>query len=113
MAKLKTIRPKTKVDKPFRYFYCTKQETQPSLFVGGKSTIAEVSVGDVHIVFRGRLMCGESREVLKNRLKATDVREADTLPKNVPMCPLCSENFKKEPTSPWYKFVGGPNVRPE
>lgn len=105
MAKL-PVRSKTKVEKPFRYFFCTKKQTQPSLLADSPDITIEVSVGYVHIIFKGRLMCKDSKEAIKNKLKADAVKEADAPPKNVPFCELCKEEFKNEPTSPWYKFVG-------
>lgn len=110
MAKL-AVRSKVKVEKTFRYFFCTKKETQPSLLAGSPDVSVEVSAGDVHIVFKGRLMCGGSREAIKNGLKAESTKETDAPPKNVPFCAVCTEEFKKEPSSPWYKFVGAKNVQ--
>lgn len=110
MAKL-AVRSKIKAEKPFRYFFCIKKETQPSLLAGSPDVSVDVSAGDVHIVFKGRLMCGQSREVIKNGLKADSSKDADVPPRNVPFCKKCEEAFKKEPESPWYKFVGKKNVQ--
>lgn len=110
MAKL-AVRNKVKVEKPFRYFFCTKMETQPSLLADSPDVTVEVSAGYVHIVFKGRLMCKGSREAIKNNLKATGTKETDAPPKNVPFCEECKEEFKSEPSSPWYRFVGAKNVQ--
>lgn len=105
MATLKSKQAKPKIEKLFKYFYCIKEETQPSLLEGSPSTIIKTSVGDVHVVHRGRLMCKESMEATKNRLKASGTVIAETLPKNVPMCETCKEEYKRHPDSPWYKWI--------
>lgn len=96
---------KVKIEKVFKYFYCTTIETQPALLAGSPDIQVEVSAGDVHIVYKGRLICGESREVIKNSVKKLHgVKEGDTFPKNAPFCPACKEGYKSNPESPWYKW---------
>lgn len=105
MVKIRSKNSKTKIEKIFKYFFCTKEETQPSLLAGLPDVKVDVSVGDVHIVYQGRLMCGESMEALKNRSKADNGSIVETLPKNVPMCSKCAKKYKENPESPWYKWL--------
>lgn len=106
MAILKSKQAKPKIEKLFKYFYCVKEETQPSLLENTPATIVKVSVGDVHVVFRGRLICKGSMEAIKNGLKADGGVIVETLPKNVSMCADCKEGYKQNPESPWYKWTG-------
>ena len=92
----------------FVYWYPVIEETQVD-FEGREHTHEVFCEG--HISCDGRLMCGESREVLKNQAKAKKdktTKERKVTPK---MCPVCLEKWKAHPESRYYRFVHGTPVK--
>ena len=58
-----------------------------------------------HIVHEGHLMCGETREEVMSKAKATKEKNTPNRAPRVPVCPVCQENYKSHPDSAWFKFT--------
>jgi len=90
------------MDTKFSYFYPVKVEQQ--LDFEGKVHSKNVYLTG-HIVYNGRLMCKESREVVVNRAKADKEKNSPTRLPRVSLCPVCQEAYKECPESDWYRFT--------
>ena len=91
------------MDAVFKIFYPIIEETQDD-FEGRPHTYDVFCEG--HITYKGRLMCGESREVVMNRAKAKKSKELDKRT-TAKLCPVCLEEWRKCPESPYYRYVNG------
>jgi hypothetical protein len=98
------------MDEQFTFWYLAVDEVQ--LGLEGKEFHKNVLV-EGHIEHSGRLMCGESREVLQNRVKKT--YEAQTI-KGIPfknrqgrtkICPVCTAAYMKNGRSAYSAWVEG------
>lgn len=92
------------MDEKFSFWYPVLEETQVDF--EGRPYIKEVFCTG-HILYNGRLMCGESREVLKNRVKAKKEKTFSARKPTPKMCPHCLNEWRNCPDSPYYKFVHG------
>lgn len=91
------------MDAVFKFFYPVIVETQVDF--EGRPHDHDVFL-EGHIVYKGRLMCGESREVIMNRSKAKKSKELEkrTISK---VCPVCLQAWRECPESPYYRYVNG------
>jgi hypothetical protein len=96
------------MDDKFTYWYPVIEETQID-FEGTPHTHDVLCEG--HIIYSVRLMCGESREVLKNRVKAKKEKISKKREVTPKMCPVCLEAWKNHPDSQYYRFVHRTPVR--
>ena len=62
-------------------------------------------VGDQHILYQGVLMCGASRETLKNKLHAKKVKSVKIRLINVPLCKKCEAKYKANSNLAWSKWA--------
>ena len=85
-------------------FWVAVGEVEQLDFEGRKHLIPQL-VGNVHIVKSDVLMCKRSRDALKRSLKAKKQKTVENRPRNVPLCPECEENWKKDLSSAWNKWV--------
>lgn len=65
-----------------------------------------------HISYNGRLMCGESREVLKNRLKVAPIsivkdKTAKIRAERTKVCVACQKKYRENKQSAWSAWVEG------
>lgn len=96
------------MDEKFAYFYPIIIETQ--LDFEGRPHDHEVFC-EGHIVFKGRLICGESREVVVKNSKATKSKEMPKRATTPKLCLACQEGYRNNPESPYYRFVHGTPVK--
>lgn len=92
------------MDKQFVFWYPIVEEKQ--LDFEGREHIKQVFC-EGHIVHNGRLMCGESREVIKNKAGAKKEKTQDSRAVTPKMCPVCLKAWKAHPDSSYYKYVNG------
>lgn len=92
------------MDSAFKFWYPVIVETQVD-FEGRLHDHEIFCMG--HIVFKGRLMCGETREVLMNQVKAKKSKEQDKRAVTPKMCPVCLDAWKANPESSYYRYVNG------
>jgi hypothetical protein len=90
------------MDTKFSYFYPVKVEQQ--LDFEGKVHNKDVFLTG-HIVYNGRLMCKESREVIVNRTKADKEKNSPTRLPRVSICPACQQEYKDCPDSQYYQWT--------
>jgi hypothetical protein len=98
------------MDEEFEFFYLVIVEVQIGL--DGKEYYKDVLV-EGHITHGSRLLCGESREVLRNQVKTK--YEAQTVKEKVAklrvertkVCPVCQEKYKKNGHSAYTAWVEG------
>lgn len=98
-----------KKDEQFTFFYVKGIVIQHGLGIDNtsKDISLERIVGEGHIIYAGRLLCKESREALKNRLKGTSVKVSKTREQGVPLCATCQHEYKKIFSSAWVTWVNG------
>jgi hypothetical protein len=60
-----------------------------------------------HIVYQGRLMCGESIERLCNQFKTKRKTIRKTRIDGISICKKCQEKYKNNPSSAWHKWYAG------
>lgn len=66
--------------------------------------IVMVNVGEIHIVYQGRVMCGATKDGLKKKYEAKTAKEMTSNPgKNV--CQKCQIAYKSNGQLDWYKWV--------
>lgn len=98
------------MDEQFEFWYVVIIENQPD-FEGHIHSKEVLKEG--HITHGGRLLCGESREVLKNRVKkkygAQTIKDKTTKLRVecVRMCSECQEKYKKNGRSAYNAWVEG------
>lgn len=98
------------MDEQFEFWYVAIIEKQPDF--EGKIHEKEV-LKTGHISYGGRLLCGESREVLKNKTKkkyeAQEVKEktAKLRVERTRICVECQEKYRKNGHSAWTAWVEG------
>lgn len=89
----------------YSYWYPVAVEVQIGL-LDGRPYPHDVFL-EGHIVKHEVLMCKDSRERLKRTQKADkESKPAERVP-NTKICPACLEAWKKDPDSPYYKYVLG------
>lgn len=96
------------MDNNFSHWYPIREETQ--LDFDNRPHVHEI-LCEGHIEHGGRLMCGESKEVLMNRAGAKKQKmtvKREVTPK---MCPVCLEAWRNHPDSAYYRFTHGTPVR--
>lgn len=99
------------MDNEFEFFYPIVTEKQIGL-LDGKIYEKDVFL-EGHITHGGRLLCGESREVIKNRRKTKKEKTAKTRIDKTKICIVCTEKYKKNGHSAWKAWVEGkPKVPP-
>lgn len=81
------------------------------LVFGEKGVKKELPVGDGHIVYSEVLMCKQSREKLKNEVKAKKERLLTTRLHNVSICEECQERYRNHPDSPYAHWIGSPPTK--
>lgn len=96
-------------DRAFAFFYVVKNMKQKSLIPGVPEVIKETPIGECHITFRGRILCGESREVIKNREKGKP-KDAKERPAGLKCCGICDTKWRENPESDYYRFVHGRDI---
>jgi hypothetical protein len=101
---------KKSVDSDFQFWYPVIVEKQPDF----EGHIHEKEIlKEGHINYGGRLLCGESREVLKNRVKKEyekqEVREkaSKTRVDRTKICPACTAKYMKNGRSAYCAWVEG------
>ena len=104
------------MDEEFEFWHPVIVEFQIGL--DGKLFPKEV-LCEGHIIYSGRLLCGESREVLKNQIKAKfqakEVKEK-TLKKRVERTKVCAEclrKYRKNGDSAYSAWVEGKPITPK
>lgn len=70
-------------------------------------------VGEQHILYQGVLMCGASRDTLKNKLHAKRVRNVKLRIENVPLCKKCEAKYKANSNLAWVKWVSATQANQE
>ena len=60
-----------------------------------------------HILYQGRLMCGEAREAIKNRAKATKEKIVENRVERTKLCVECVRKYKLNGRSPYHAWVSG------
>ena len=101
------------MDEQFEFWNLIITEVQIGL--DGKEYPKDV-IYEYHILHSGRLMCKESMEVLKNRVKTKC--EAETVKDKIVKkrvgknaCPLCQEKYRESVNSAYRRWVeGSPKV---
>lgn len=94
----------------FEFWYPVIIESQPD-FEGHIHKKEVLKTG--HISYGGRLLCGGTREVLKNQIKkkyeAQEVKDkvSKLRVERTKICPECQEKYKKNGHSPWAAWVEG------
>lgn len=68
--------------------------------------------GEGHIVYQGILMCGESREKLKNAFGAKKDKTVVGRPSSVKICETCARKYRANGRSPWSNWVEGNPITP-
>lgn len=92
------------MDNEFEFFYPIIIEHQMD-FEGHDHPKEVLLVG--HIVHGGRLLCGESREVIKNRAKATKEKTVKARIEKTKVCQECSDKYKKNGHSAYAAWIEG------
>lgn len=98
------------MDETFTFWYPVRDEVQ--LDFEKREHVREV-LCEGHIDYQGRLMCKESREVLKNKHGAKKEKVAKKREVAPKMCPVCLEAWRNHPESQYYKFTHGAPVKVE
>lgn len=95
------------MDSQFQFFYPVIEEVQTDL--EGREHKHEVFC-EGHILFQGRMMCGESMEAVMNRSGA---KKKKILPKRTPKAihDKCLEQYKNNPDSAYYRFIHATPVK--
>ena len=85
------------------------QKPVSQLDFDGHNHVVMVGIGEIHIVYQGRVMCGATKELLKKKYEAKSEKESVSNPgKNV--CNKCQESYKANGQLAWSKWVGGINI---
>jgi hypothetical protein len=98
------------MDERFTFWYVSIVEVQ--LGLEGKEFHKNVLL-EGHISHSGRLMCGESMEILLNRVKKSyEAQTVKGLPFNVrqgktKICPICTSKYMKNGDSAYNAWVEG------
>jgi hypothetical protein len=102
---------KTK-DENFTFFYPVLISEQIAFRDDGTTYTKKMdNLGEGHILHQGRLMCGESMTVLKNRSGARKVSIKKVRATDKKLCPACQEKYKKNLDSAWGKWARGEAVK--
>lgn len=102
------------MDEEFQFWYTAITEVQ--LGLEGKKFEKNVLI-EGHIVHSGRLLCGESREVLQNRVKKKyEAQSVKGLPFKVrqgrtKICPKCTVGYMRNGHSAYHKWVEGESLK--
>jgi hypothetical protein len=103
------------MDEQFEFYYLIISEVQ--LGLDGKEYPKDV-IYEGHILHSGRPMCGESMEVLKNRVKtkcaAETVKEkTQKVRVGTKICKTCQDKYRKNGRSQWTAWVEGKPKTPK
>lgn len=89
-----------------KFWYAIKIEEQ--LDFEGHAHAKKVPAGEVHLVYSEVLMCRQSRERLKNEIKATGHSVVSILPKGIKLCEKCKKKYMEHPDLEWQKWLNPP-----
>lgn len=67
---------------------------------------------DGHIVYGGRLMCGESREVILNHLHTKESKTLKRRPEHLKLCKECDHKYRMNGHSAYHAWVNGEAIKP-
>jgi len=96
------------MDNDFKFFYPVITVAQEAFRDDGPSYVHGVDVSkDGHIVYQGRLMCGESMEVLCSHFKTKRKKIVNVRLEGVKMCEKCQEKYKANLDSAWSRWASG------
>lgn len=95
-------------DDNFTFWYPVLISEQVAFRDDGTTYIKNMdNLGEGHILHQGRLMCGESMTVLKNRSGARKESVKKVRATDKKLCLVCVEKYKKNLDSAWGQWVRG------
>lgn len=97
------------MDEEFEFWYPVIIEKQMTF--EGREVIKEVLLKG-HIIHGGRLLCGESMEVIKNRSKATKDKTSKKRVERTSLHEECSRKYRLNGHSAWTAWVEGKAKQP-
>lgn len=97
------------MDENFSFFYPVIEEQQ--LDFDGRVHVKEI-LCEGHIVHNGRIMCGESMEVIRNRAKVKKSKLVKVRVEKVKVHVVCLEKYKKNGDSALSRWIEGKPIVP-
>lgn len=62
-------------------------------------------IGEQHVLYNGVLMCGKSRNALKDKFKTKKQKTVQLRIENLPLCKDCEKKYKKNSNLAYQKWV--------